>query len=48
VGTTRARDIREFVADTVDAFINAYLAVNPEQAGRAPPPSRTSPPTKRR
>jgi hypothetical protein len=48
VGSARVRQFRERVADRVDQFINAYLSVNPEQAGRAPPPSRASPPTKQR
>lgn len=34
--------IRERVADVIDQFINAYLSVNPEQAGRTLP--RESPP----
>jgi len=29
VGTARVREIRQDVLDRVDAFINAYLAVNP-------------------
>jgi hypothetical protein len=48
VGRAHVRDIRASVADMVDQFINAYLAMNPGQAGRAPPLSRASPPPKRR
>jgi hypothetical protein len=33
IGGTKIRDVRESVLDLVDEFINAYLAVNPEQAG---------------
>jgi hypothetical protein len=40
--------VRERLADVIDVFINAYLAVNPEQAGRPPPPNPASPRSKRR
>ena len=33
IGDAMIRDLRESVLDKVDQFINAYLAVNPEQAG---------------
>ena len=33
VGSMKIRDVRASVLDRVDEFINAYLAVNPEQAG---------------
>jgi hypothetical protein len=35
VGGPRIREVREDVLDYVDEFINAYLAVNPEQASGA-------------
>jgi hypothetical protein len=43
VGATVLRQLRERVADHVDEFINAYLAVNPEQAGRTLPPEPSQP-----
>jgi len=33
VGQGKVRQVREHVIDFIDQFINAYLAVNPEQAG---------------
>jgi hypothetical protein len=39
------RVIRDAVGDLVDQFINDYLAVNPEMAGRTPPPRSTLLPT---
>ena len=31
VGSTRWRDVRNMVRDQIDAFINAYLSVNPKR-----------------
>jgi hypothetical protein len=37
IGSAVLRNLRHEVADMVDTFINAYLAVNPEQASRTLP-----------
>jgi hypothetical protein len=47
-GRIHVRNMYSLVTDRVDRVINAYLSVNPEQAGRALPPSQASPPTERR
>jgi hypothetical protein len=47
-GASHLREVRDRVVVMVDVFINAYLAVNPEQAGRTLPPSQVSPRSKGR